>query len=125
MINGAEVTSTACDVYGVGFKDVYPWVWSVMLGVAVTIAKGREAFKSTGTQSKRDFLTKNLSAILINVLLPALLFGLTLTRLGPKYPRNMDVGQILGALYLAGTPLGSQPIVAPHRKMAALATFGG
>jgi len=93
-------------MYEVGFKDVYPWVWSVMLGVALTLATGRGAFLATGTSSTRGFWIKDISGILLNVMVPAILFGLTMTRVGPRYSANMDFWQILGSLYLAGAPLG-------------------
>jgi len=105
--------------FEVGFKDVYPWVWSVMLGVALMLAERRGAFLSVGTKAKREFWTKNILAVVINVVLPAVLFGLTLVRLGPMYSPNMDFWQILGALYLAGVPLGS------HHVWQVVATYRG
>ena len=93
-------------MYEVGFKDVYPWVWSVMFGVSLMLAERRGAFQSTGTQSPLVFWLKNVSAVLLNVAVPALFFGLTMIRVGPKYSPNMDLSQILGTLYLAGAPLG-------------------
>lgn len=96
--------------YEVGFKDVYPWVWSVMLGVALMLAERRGAFQSAGTRTKQEFWTKNLSAVVINVAVPAILFGLTMVRLGPRYSPNMDFWRILGVLYLAGSPLGAHHI---------------
>ena len=75
--------------YVVGFKDVYPWVWSVMLGVALTLADRRGAFMSAGTRTDREFWAKNILAVLLNLVLPAVLFGLTMLRLGPLYPSNL------------------------------------
>ncbi len=43
----------------VGFKDIYPWVWSVMLGVALTLAERRGSFLGQGTPSGIEFWTKN------------------------------------------------------------------
>ena len=97
-------------VYEVGFKDVYPWVWSVMLGVALTLAERRGAFQTAGTHTVLQFWAKNASAVVLNLALPALIFGITMTRLGPLYSRNMDFWQILGALYLAGVPLGTHHV---------------
>jgi len=94
-------------MYEVGFKDVYPWVWSVMLGVSLMLAERRGAFQSTGAHSSRVFWLKNISAVFLNVVVPAFFFGLTMIRLGPKYSQNMNLQQILGTLYLAGAPLGS------------------
>jgi len=48
-------------MYEVGFKDVYPWVWSVMLGEALTQAERRAAFKGTGTHSFLGFWVKNFN----------------------------------------------------------------
>lgn len=93
--------------YTVGFKDVYPWVWSVILGVALTLAERRGAFAAAGVEGKITFWKKNIAAVLINVVLPAIFFGLTMTRLGPLYSSDMDFWQILGTLYLAGLPLGT------------------
>ena len=93
--------------YEVGFKDVYPWVWSVMLGVALTLAERRGAFQSVGTSSPSHFWAKNVLALALNLGLPVFLFGLTMIRVGPRYSPNMDFWQILGSLYLAGAPLGS------------------
>lgn len=95
-------------MYEVGFKDVYPWVWSVMLGVAITLAERRGAFLPGGTKTPTEYWLKNLSAITINLGIPCVLFGLTMVRLGPEYSRNMDFWQVIGSLYLAGTPLGCQ-----------------
>jgi hypothetical protein len=92
-------------MYEVGFKDVYPWVWSVMLGVSLMLAERRGAFQSTGAHSSRVFWLKNISAVFLNVVVPAFFFGLTMIRLGPKYSQNMNLQQILGTLYLAGAPL--------------------
>ena len=96
--------------YEVGFKDVYPWVWSVMLGVALTLADKRYAFMPVGTTSSAGMWTKNFLGVLLNVVLPSAIFGLTMVRLGPKYSSNMDFWQVLGTLYLAGTPLGSHHV---------------
>src|SRR5664280_1897590 len=95
------------DSYVIGFKDVYPWVWSVMLGVAVTLAERRGAFLKVGTRKAKQFWAKNITALFVNVIVPAIVFGLTMTRLGPLYSKNMGFWQILGALYLAGVPLGT------------------
>jgi hypothetical protein len=95
------------DPYLVGFKDVYPWVWSVMLGVALTLAERRGAFLKVGTKKTERFWAKNITAVFVNVIVPAVVFGLTMTRLGPLYSKNMDFWEILGALYLAGVPLGT------------------
>jgi len=54
-----------------------------------------------------EFWTKNIVAVLLNLALPALIFGITMTRLGPLYSHNMGFWQILGTLYLAGVPLGT------------------
>jgi hypothetical protein len=97
-------------MYELGFKDVYPWVWSVMLGVAITLAERRGAFQVEGTKSTGAFWMKNAAGVLFNLALPSVLFGLTLVRLGPKYSVNMDFWQILGSLYLAGAPLGSHHV---------------
>ena len=96
--------------YEVGFKDVYPWVWSVMFGVALTLAERRGAFQASGTSTGTQFWRKNVSAVFCNVGLPAVFFGLTMIRVGPKYPASMDFWQILGSLYLAGLPLGAHHI---------------
>ena len=96
--------------YEVGFKDVYPWVWSVMLGVALTLADKRNAFMPVGTRSSSEMWTKNLLSVLLTVVLPSVVFGLTMVRLGPKYSSNMDFWQVLGSLYLASTPLGSHHV---------------
>jgi len=94
-------------MYEVGFKDVYPWVWSVMLGVSLTLGERRGAFLPGGTKTQAEFWTKNLLAVVINVGIPCILFGLTMVRLGPEYSHDMDFWQVMGALYLAATPLGS------------------
>ena len=96
--------------YEVGFKDVYPWVWSVMPGVALMLADRRGAFLSAGTKTKWEFWTKNPSAVVINVVLPAVLFGLTMVRVGPTYSSRLDFWRILGVLDLAGSPLGAHHI---------------
>jgi hypothetical protein len=93
--------------YVVGFKDVYPWVWSVMLGVSLTLAERRGAFSNVGTRTLAQFCIKNIAAIVVNVGVPAVVFGITMTRLGPVYSSNMGFWQILGCLYLAGVPLGA------------------
>jgi hypothetical protein len=92
--------------YFVGFKDVYPWVWSVILGVSLTLADRRGAFQSAGTDTAQRFWIKNSISVLINVAAPAFVFGITMTRLGPLYPEDMNLWEILGSLYLAGVPLG-------------------
>lgn len=96
--------------YVVGFKDVYPWVWSVMLGVALTLADRRGAFMSAGARKSRPFFLKNVLAVLLNVVLPAVLFAFAMLRVGPLYPPKMDFWQILGVLYLASVPLGSHHV---------------
>ena len=78
-----------------------------MLGVALTLAERRGAFQAVGTHSPRTFWVKNVAAVLLNLVLPVILFGLTMIRVGPRYSPNMDFWQILGTLYLAGAPLGS------------------
>jgi hypothetical protein len=93
--------------YCVGFKDVYPWVWSVMLGVALTLAERRGAFQTGGVQTYFGFWLKNVAAAFLNLILPALVFGATMLHLGPRYGGDMGFWQILGALYLAGVPLGT------------------
>ena len=93
--------------YVVGFNDVYPWVWSVMLGVALTLAERRGAFQAAGTRVPVEFWTKNFLAVIVNVVLPAVVFGITMTHLGPLYCPNMDFWQTIGTLYLAGAPLGA------------------
>jgi hypothetical protein len=95
------------NTYCVGFKDVYPWVWSVMLGVALTLAERRGAFQAGGTRTYSGFWIKNVAAASLNLVLPALIFGATMVRLGPRYGGNLGFWQILGALYLAGVPLGT------------------
>jgi len=94
-------------VDAVRFNDVYPWVWSVMLGVALTLAERRGAFLSQGTHSEQSFWKKNILAITINVVLPVFLFALTMSYVGPVFPQKINFWQILLSLYLAATPLGS------------------
>ena len=93
--------------YLVGFKDAYPWVWSVMLGVSLTLAERRRAFSKEGTRTSSQFWIKNIAAVFVNVVVPAMVFARTMIRLGPLYSLNMGFGQILGCLYLAGVPLGA------------------
>jgi hypothetical protein len=106
-------------MFEVGFKDVYPWVWSVMLGISLTLGERRGAFLPHGTSSNAEFWLKNLVALTINLGYPSVLFALTLVRLGPMYSRNMDFWQVMGALYLAAVPLGS------HHLWLALANWRG
>ena len=108
-------------VYVVGFKDVYPWVWSVMFGVAWAIAERRGAFladRTSATNAPRVW-AKPVVGVLLNVALPAVVFGLTMVRLGPLYSANMGFWQVIGALYLAGTPMGS------HHLWLAVAKLNG
>ena len=96
--------------YVVGFKDVYPWIWSVMLGVGWALAERRGAFlpdRNSPTTSVSHGWAKAFVGVLLNVLLPAIVFGLTMVRLGPLYSANMGFWEVVGALYLAGTPMGS------------------
>ena len=96
-------------VYVVGFKDVYPWVWSVMLGVAWTLAERRGAFipdRTTVARGSRVWV-KPVVGVLLNVALPAIVFGLTMVRLGPLYSANMGFWQVIGVLFLAAVPMGS------------------
>jgi len=95
------------DLYAVGFKDVYPWVWSVMLGVALTLAERRGAFLPAGARTPTQYWTKDIVAVIVTLVVPSVVFGITMTCLGPLYSPNMDFWQILGALYLAGVPLGT------------------
>ena len=91
-------------MYEVGFKDVYPWVWSVMLGVAWTLAERRGAFlrgSASSATSASHAWAKPIAGVLLNVALPATVFGLTMVRLGPLYSVNMGFWQVMGALYLA------------------------
>jgi hypothetical protein len=95
--------------YTVGFKDIYPWVWSVMLGIALALAQQRGAFAKLGRESRQRFSwAKNVTAVFVNVIVPIVVFVLTMTRLGPMYSKNMGFWQTLGSLYLAGVPLGTQ-----------------
>lgn len=48
------------NLYAVGFKDVYPWVWSVMLGVTLTLAERRGAFLPAGAQTPAQYWIKNM-----------------------------------------------------------------
>ncbi len=93
--------------YMVGFKDVYPWVWSVMLGVSLTLADRRGAFQAKGARTTQRLWVKNIVAMVLNLALPGVIFGLTMTRLGPLYSQNMDFWQIVGSLYLACVPMGA------------------
>jgi hypothetical protein len=93
-------------VYGVGFKDVYPWVWSVMLGVSLMLAERRGAFQSVGTKTGSRFWLKNPCAVAVIVAMPSFFFGLTMIRVGPSYQSNMGLSHVLGTLHLAGAPLG-------------------
>jgi hypothetical protein len=81
-------------MYEVGFKDIYPWVWSVVLGVALTLAERRGASHATGTRSTGEFWVENVLAVLINLVLPAIIFALTMVRVGPQYAGNMDFFQV-------------------------------
>ena len=112
------------NMYEVGFKDVYPWVWSVMLGVSLALAERRGSFLPGEVTSKAEVWLKTLVALVLNVVLPSLLFALTMVNVGPKYPSNMDACQVLGSLYLASTPLGSHHLwllVAKKRNWIQLA----
>ncbi len=94
--------------YEVGFKDVYPWVWSVLFGVSLTLAVQRGAFGSFGVSgSRRSFWAKNLSALAVHMLIPVVLFSLAMVRVGPRYPSSLGFWDIIGCLYFAGVPLGA------------------
>lgn len=107
--------------YFVGFKDVYPWVWSVMLGVSLTLADKRRAFAPFRDASFARYWLRLALAILCNLAIPATLFGFTLVKLGPMFDANMGVEQTLDALYLALTPLGGHHLwilLTPRSRIA-------
>lgn len=97
-------------LYHVAFTDIYPWVWSVMLGATLMLADRRGAFKAAGTHSPLNYKIKNFWAIVLNVITPTVLFALSMTNVGPNYPYKMDFMQILGVLFLATSPLGSHQL---------------